>query len=223
MLAVGSVLTVTAAVGGEDVPVHDLGGRWVVPGLFDSHTHLVSGGFRLQQLDLSQVTSKREFVTRVSEVAASRDAAAGEWVLGGGWDETKWGGEPEINMLAQHYRVEIVVATCNVSRPLHYQSDRGWPTVYMLYTGQHYDPLVGPGPTFARHFEDKVGGPKQAAAARAAREAAALAIAMEHSEQNARRAAERSMPAGQVSPPATHASQHDWRSQFEGKPEFSAI
>ena len=93
MLAVGSVLTVTAAVGGEDVPVHDLGGRWVVPGLFDSHTHLVSGGFRLQQLDLSQVTSKREFVTRVSEVAASRDAAAGEWVLGGGWDETKWGGE----------------------------------------------------------------------------------------------------------------------------------
>jgi len=54
----------------------------LVPGLFDSHVHLVSGGFRLAELDLSGVTSKAEFKARVK--AAAAELPAGQWLLGRG-------------------------------------------------------------------------------------------------------------------------------------------
>jgi predicted amidohydrolase YtcJ len=95
VLAVGSLRTVTELAGevaagggggggGYAPPVLNLGGAWVVPGLFDTHLHLISGGFRLAQLDLSAVTSKSEFIARVTAAAAKLDSAAGEWLLGGG-------------------------------------------------------------------------------------------------------------------------------------------
>ena len=89
----------------------------MVPGLFDTHTHLVSGGFRLQQLDLSAVTTKREFIARVADAASRVDASDGEWLLGGGWDHTAWGGEePDAEWFADvvGYRCtpNSLVSTC---------------------------------------------------------------------------------------------------------------
>ena len=77
--------------GGRGRASISLGGGWVVPGLHDAHLHLVSGGFRLAQLDLSRVASRDAFERLVADRVARLDDDA--WVLGGGWDHTNWGGE----------------------------------------------------------------------------------------------------------------------------------
>ncbi|PNH12482.1 putative amidohydrolase ytcJ, partial [Tetrabaena socialis] len=70
---------------------HDLGGRFVMPGFVDAHVHVIPGGLSLGQVDLRGARSRAELQRRVGEVAAG--LAAGEWVLGGQWDEGEWGGE----------------------------------------------------------------------------------------------------------------------------------
>lgn len=91
VLAVGQLGSVSRAAG-EGAPRISLGGGWVVPGLHDAHLHLVSGGFRLAQLDLSRVASRDAFERLVADRVAQLDDDDA-WVLGGGWDHTLWGGE----------------------------------------------------------------------------------------------------------------------------------
>jgi predicted amidohydrolase YtcJ len=68
----------------------DLGGRRVVPGLIDSHTHFISGGFELAGVQLRDAATPGEFARRIGEFAT---AHPGEWVTGGTWDHELWGGE----------------------------------------------------------------------------------------------------------------------------------
>eukprot|EP00930_Biecheleria_cincta_P046895 TRINITY_DN32423_c0_g1_i1.p1 TRINITY_DN32423_c0_g1~~TRINITY_DN32423_c0_g1_i1.p1 ORF type:complete len:250 (-),score=38.90 TRINITY_DN32423_c0_g1_i1:246-995(-) len=68
-------------------------------------------------------------------------AAYSEWIL----DESHWGGENEVLVLAKHYGLEVVVVCCQSLRVFCYGSDdksarQG--RVYVLYTGNHYDPIV---------------------------------------------------------------------------------
>ncbi|EFN53779.1 hypothetical protein CHLNCDRAFT_136426 [Chlorella variabilis] len=69
----------------------DLRGAHVIPGLIDSHLHLIPGGLSLSRLDLSPAASKQQFIAAVA--AASTRVPSGGWLLGGGWDESRWGGE----------------------------------------------------------------------------------------------------------------------------------
>jgi hypothetical protein len=71
--------------------VIDLHGAHVVPGLVDSHVHLIPGGLSLSRLDLSSIASKQQLVQAVAAAAAR--LPVGSWLLGGGWDESHWGGE----------------------------------------------------------------------------------------------------------------------------------
>ncbi len=63
----------------------DLRGRAVVPGLIDSHLHLLWYGFFLQQVDLNGTASIGEIKTRVAD-GVSR-SKPGAWVQGGGWQQ----------------------------------------------------------------------------------------------------------------------------------------
>ncbi|KAL4431236.1 hypothetical protein ABPG75_006492 [Micractinium tetrahymenae] len=69
----------------------DLQGAHVTPGLIDAHLHLIPGGLSLSRLDLSAATSRQQFVSAVAAAAAG--LSDGSWLLGAGWDESKWGGE----------------------------------------------------------------------------------------------------------------------------------
>ena len=92
VMAVGARAAVVAAAG-ADAPVISLEGRHVIPGMQDAHLHLVSGGFRLTQLDLSKCAGKADFVAATKAAAESLDSNDGDgstWLLGGGWDESRW-------------------------------------------------------------------------------------------------------------------------------------
>jgi len=66
----------------------DAGGRRIIPGITDSHTHIVSGGFSLSRLQLRDVKSRDEFVRAVA--GAAKASKPGEWVLGGRWSVESW-------------------------------------------------------------------------------------------------------------------------------------
>ncbi len=68
--------------------VVDLGSAHVFPGLTESHGHLFGYGAALEQVDLVGTGSFEEVVARVR--AAASGLAAGEWVVGRGWDQNDW-------------------------------------------------------------------------------------------------------------------------------------
>ena len=73
---------------GPDTQVVDLGGHFVMPGFDDAHLHLDDAGTTKLSVDLTGVKSLDEFRERLQKkIDASRP---GEWIIGGGWDETLW-------------------------------------------------------------------------------------------------------------------------------------
>jgi predicted amidohydrolase YtcJ len=75
----------------EKTQVIDAGEGLVVPGLIDSHIHLIDGGLRLSSVQLRDAKSREEFVRRLREYAKAQPA--GTWITGGDWDHSLWGGE----------------------------------------------------------------------------------------------------------------------------------
>ncbi len=73
---------------GPNTKVIELGGKFLMPGFNDAHTHLSEGGFQALNVNLVGVKSLDEFRERIRANIAS--AAPGAWILGGGWDENLW-------------------------------------------------------------------------------------------------------------------------------------
>jgi predicted amidohydrolase YtcJ len=73
---------------GLQTQVIDLGGHFVMPGFNDAHLHLADAGLQKLSVDLTGVKTLEEFRQRVR--AKVETAKPGEWILGGGWDETTW-------------------------------------------------------------------------------------------------------------------------------------
>lgn len=88
ILATGTDAEIIAEYSGPGTRMVDLHGAFVVPGFNDAHTHLGMGGRILLSVDLLGVRSLAEMQSRIR--AAAEKAAPGQWLTGGGWDQTLW-------------------------------------------------------------------------------------------------------------------------------------
>ena len=76
---------------GGNTEMIDLGGKLMLPGFIDNHTHFLSGGYNLSSVDLRRAKTKQEFISILKDFCQQRKDD--RWVLGGDWDHEAWGGE----------------------------------------------------------------------------------------------------------------------------------
>ena len=86
VVAVGEYGEVKTLAGAETRTI-DLAGSRVIPGLSDGHLHVLGGGLLLSRVDLRDAESEEDFEKRLVEYA--KGLPAGNWVLGGNWDEER--------------------------------------------------------------------------------------------------------------------------------------
>lgn len=89
----------------------DLQGAVLMPGIIDAHTHFISGGMSLANVNLVGAFTMQEMQRRVAEkVERTPD---GDWVVGRGWDHTKrtddvaWPTKEEIDLVAPGHPVYL--------------------------------------------------------------------------------------------------------------------
>ena len=83
----------------------DLGGRRVIPGFNDAHTHFIEGSFSLLATRLLEADTPEAFARRLGEHAAQ--LPEGQWiVLPAAWDHERWPGHP----LPSRWLVDSVTA-----------------------------------------------------------------------------------------------------------------
>jgi predicted amidohydrolase YtcJ len=91
IVAVGLKQDVDRFVGDKTEKIETSDGQLIVPGMIDTHTHFVDGGFRLASVQLRDAKTKEEFIQRIGDFAAA--LPEGTWITGGDWDHENWGGE----------------------------------------------------------------------------------------------------------------------------------
>ncbi len=74
----------------KDARVIDAEGRLVIPGFNDSHVHFMAIGNTFSSMDLRAATGPQAMIDRIQSNV--RFLPKGRWVLGGGWDQSKWDG-----------------------------------------------------------------------------------------------------------------------------------
>lgn len=91
IVAVGSDKAI-AHYAGKDTKVMDLHGAFVAPGFIEGHGHLMNTGLAQMQLNLGQAANWDELVAMVKDAVAK--AKPGQWIIGRGWQQTKWNRKP---------------------------------------------------------------------------------------------------------------------------------
>lgn len=64
-------------------------GRFVIPGIVDSHLHVMGIGLAALTLDLSDTASLAEAQAKIADYAAANPGK--RWIVGRGWNQEKWG------------------------------------------------------------------------------------------------------------------------------------
>jgi len=75
---------------GEILEVLDVGGKTVIPGFFDGHTHLASLGVGFSHLNLGGTKSLVEALDRIKDKVEEVGEGEDKWIIGFGWDEAIW-------------------------------------------------------------------------------------------------------------------------------------
>jgi len=89
ILCVGTIEEILLDCGGANShDVVQLRGMFVMPGFNDAHTHLGGAGRDKLNVELNGATSIAE-IQKLIRTAADHHKA-GEWILGSGWDQTRW-------------------------------------------------------------------------------------------------------------------------------------
>jgi hypothetical protein len=83
ILAVGDDKTVRRYIG-KETKVIDLKGRFVMPGINDSHIHFLGGSLSLFEVNLTGARSLEEMQQRVAKFA--KENPNQEWITGSGWE-----------------------------------------------------------------------------------------------------------------------------------------
>ena len=73
---------------GENTKVIDAGGRFVIPGLIDTHIHLGNAAEEMRALPLRDASSRDDLLRRLREHAATLPEDA--WVVGARWSAESW-------------------------------------------------------------------------------------------------------------------------------------
>jgi predicted amidohydrolase YtcJ len=89
VLCIGKISQIMLDCGGAGSnDVVQLHGSFVMPGFNDAHAHLGGAGRGKLSLELNGAASIAE-IQKLVRAAANR-RKPGEWILGGGWDQTRW-------------------------------------------------------------------------------------------------------------------------------------
>ncbi len=89
ILCVGSLSQILLDCGGaESHDIVQLKGRFVMPGFNDAHVHLGGAGRDKLTLALNGATSVDDVLKMVK--GAAEKHKPGEWILGSGWDQSRW-------------------------------------------------------------------------------------------------------------------------------------
>ena len=81
---------------GTNTKVIDLHGAFVTPGFIEGHGHLLGTGRSLMELNVGKAPSWDAIVAMVK--AAVAKAKPGEWIVGTGWQQSKWNKVPRPNV-----------------------------------------------------------------------------------------------------------------------------
>ena len=108
IVAVGSDAEVRRLVSAR-TRVIDLKGRLAIPGLIESHGHLMALGEQASSLDLGRARSWAELVASVQR--AAREVPAGQWIVGRGWHQERWSTPPQgaVSGLPTHHALSQAV------------------------------------------------------------------------------------------------------------------
>lgn len=91
---------IAESYGGSETEVIDVGGATIIPGLVDSHVHIVELGANLERINVANVATEEEIVDMVAQRAST--VPAGEWISGWGWDEGAWANHyPTMDLLSR--------------------------------------------------------------------------------------------------------------------------
>lgn len=86
IIAVGSTKNISRYAG-KATKIVDVKKKRMLPGFIDNHTHFMSGGFQLQNVDLRNAKTEGEFAAIIQKRAEARP---GQWITGGDWDHDLW-------------------------------------------------------------------------------------------------------------------------------------
>ena len=93
--AMGSNESIARYVG-ANTKVMDLRGAFATPGFIEGHGHLLGTGRSLMELNVGEAPNWDAIVAMVK--AAVAKAKPGEWIMGAGWQQSKWNKVPQPNV-----------------------------------------------------------------------------------------------------------------------------